>query len=122
MKKSILVFLLAIVWANANAKYRQVCLAQYETEYGWSKQYQVEVTFMTGNELNIATGRYSYTPYSVYAIIFWGEGQATVIKMSNYFACGLETNKTCIQSAWGYLKGLDQDGDAWRICKDSYCF
>lgn len=122
MKKTLFFFLITILSFNANAKYRQVCNAQYMTQNGWSKIYQVEVTFMTGYEMNTATNSYRYNTSSVYATIFWGEGQASVIKLSSFLICGLETDRSCIQNAMGYLKGGDQDGDAWRICTTNYCF
>ncbi|MEK7224262.1 MAG: hypothetical protein AAB221_01080 [Bacteroidota bacterium] len=122
MKKLVLIALFFLFFSNLYAKYRQVCTAQYMTQEGWSKKYQIEVTFMTGYELNNATNTYKYSMYSVYAIIFWAQGQASVIKLTNFFVCGLETNKNCITSVIGNLKGSDQDGDEWKICKDDFCF
>ena len=115
-------FFFLLIAANVEAKYRQACTVQYMADYGWSKKYQVEVTFMTGYELNTATNSYRYNSNSVYAIIFWGQGQASVIKLSSYLICGFETDKSCITNAIGNLKGVDQDGDEWKICKDDLCF
>lgn len=114
--------LLLAVTTFAEAKYRQVCIAQYQTQYGWSKKYEVEVTFMTGFELNQATGSMRYKSTAVYAIIFWGQGQASVIQLSNFLLCGYEVDRACIVNSIGDLKGTDQDGDEWKICKDSFCF
>ena len=70
-------------WTNADAKCIRTATVKYEQQYGWSKKYTVDVTFMTGYELNQATSSYDYAMYSNYAIIFWGEGQASVIKLSD---------------------------------------
>jgi hypothetical protein len=96
--------------------------ARYMTETGWSKRYVVEVTFMTGQELNEATNSHRFSMFSVYATIFWGEGQATVIKLSSHLICGTEVSKSCIKNSISDLKGKDQDGDDWKICVSDYCF
>jgi hypothetical protein len=92
------------------------------TENGWSKKYTVDVTFLTGNELNQATKTFDYSTYSVYGVVFWDKGQATIIKISTTLFCGMETDKSCIQNAVGNIKGIDQDGDEWKICASDYCY
>lgn len=106
----------------AEAKYVQTCEAKYMTEGGWSKKYTVEVTFLSGTELNTATNSYKYSSYTVYAIIFWSKGQATVIKVSSYLSCGIEVDKSCITNTYGDIKGKDQDEDEWNICVSNYCY
>lgn len=120
--KKLLIILFLFFSFHADAKYRQVCTAQYMTQTGWSKKYQIEVTFMTGYELNQATSTFKYKIFSVYAVIFWAQGQASVIQLSTFLLCGTEVDKNCIVNSIGDLKGTDQDGDEWKICKDSFCF
>jgi len=123
MKKIILFLsLLLFLIFNVAAKYVQTSIVSYMTQDGWSKKYTVDVTFISGSELNDATSSYKYSVYSVYAIIFWGEGKATVIKISNYLACGLEVDKNCITNSYGDIKGKDQDEDEWKICVSDYCY
>lgn len=122
MRKKIICLFLLFLSFNAIAKYTQTCKASYMTRNGWSKKYEVNVTFMTGSELNEATSSYRYSSTAVYATIFWGEGKATVIKLSGYFACGYEVDKSCITNSYGDLKGNDQDGDEWKICIGDYCY
>ena len=122
MKKLIILLIMVLAFFAAESKYRQTCIAQYKTGYGWSKRYTFEVTFMTGYELNLATGSSRYKLLTVYAIIFWGDGQASVISVSNFNTCYLETDRLCITSIFGDIKGFDQDGDEWKICKDEFCF
>jgi len=77
---------------------------------------------MTGSELNSATTSFNYSSYSTYAIIFWGEGQASVIKLSSYTGCVSEADKNCITNTYTNLKGRDQDNDDWEICVSNYCY
>ena len=123
MKKAILLLIMTITFAfSAEAKYIQTCAARYMTQDGWSKKYTVDVTFISGTELNEATQSYKYSSYSVYAVIFWGEGKATVIKLTSYFSCGTEVDKSCITNVIGDIKGRDQDGDEWKICTGDFCY
>ena len=122
MKALLTLITVLIFTTNVEAKYTQTCIARYMTEEGWSKKYTVDVTFISGYELNEATSSYKYLTYSVYAVIFWGQGQASVIKISNYLSCGNEVDKNCITSTYGDIKGTDQDGDDWKICISDYCY
>lgn len=115
------VFFCLTFWSDASAKCQRVATVKYQQQFGWSKKYTVEVNFMSGYELNQATKSFDYTTLSVYAIIFWGEGQATVIKLSSILACGMEVTCSCIDNALLDLKGVDQDGDQWNICLSNYC-
>ena len=107
---------------SVSAKYTQTCTVRYMTQDGWSKKYVVDVTFLTGSELNDATSSYRYSSYSTYAVIFWGEGKATVIKLSSYTGCSTEVEKSCITNTYTDLKGKDQDDDEWKICISEYCY
>jgi hypothetical protein len=123
MKKLIIIFFFIInLCSPAEAKYTQTCSVKYLTKEGWSKKYTVDVTFVSGSELNEATSSYKYSSYSVYAIIFWGDRQATVIKIATYLSCGEEVDKNCITGSYGDHKGKDQDGDEWKICTGDFCY
>ena len=123
MKKLTLLFFIAsFISFKSEAKYTQTCVAKYMTQEGWSKKYTVDITFMSGTELNEATSSFKYSSFSVYAIIFWGQGQATVIKVSTFLSCGTAVDHTCITNAISDIKGKDQDGDEWKICVSNYCF
>ena len=127
MKVKLLTVLLTFIfsftfWTNAEARCRRVATVKYQQQYGWSKKYTVEVTFMTGMELNQATSSYDYSSYSVYAIIFWGEGQATIIKLKSYLLSGYEVTCDCIDNSIYDLQGYDQNRDKWNICLSDYCY
>jgi hypothetical protein len=114
--------LFSLLTLRLDAKYIQTCQAKYMTEDGWSKKYTVEITFISGTELNDATSSYKYSSYSVYAVIFWGEGQASVIKLSGYFSCSTEVTKSCITNTYTDHKGTDQNETEWKICVSDYCY
>ena len=120
MKKLLLALMLTLT-ISSQAEFRQKMNIKYKKEYGWSKYYYVDVNVMTGFELNQATQTYNYNSYSTYAVVFWGQGQATVIKISSYVACGYEVSPSCIAYS-SYLEGLDQDGDKWYLCLTDYCY
>ena len=123
MKQIILLStLFLLLTTSVQAKYVQTCDVKYMTQDGWSKKYTVDVSFLSGSELNTATNSYKYSSYSVYAIIFWGEGKATIIKVSNYLSCATEVDKSCIANTYGDIKGKDQNEDEWKICVSNYCY
>lgn len=89
---------------------QQLCV-KYETEDGWSKGYSVNVTIIKGSELNRRTKTYNYSSYSTYAVIFWGDDQASVIKLSYY---------TGSIGVYG-VSGTDAQGREWKLAKNRYC-
>lgn len=107
---------------ESQASCKRIATVKYQQEYGWSKKYTVEVTFLTGMELNQATETSNYRTSSVYAIIFWDQGQATVIRLTSTLLCGFEVDCDCIDNAFLDLQGYDQDDDKWNICLNDYCF
>ncbi len=123
MKKIFLVLIaLVLTLSFTEAKYVQSCKVKYKSNYEWSQYYNVDVTFMTGYELNTETQTYNYDMYSVYGIVFWGDGKATIIKISTYLACGSEVMKSCIDNQISNLQGEAQDGRDWEICTTGYCY
>jgi len=125
--KKILPLILTIfflsVWSSADAKCRRTATVKYEKQDGWSKKYTIEVSFMTGYELNQATSSCDYSMFSNYAVIFGGEGQATVIKLTSNLVSGREElTCDCIHNTIYDLQGYDQDGDKWNICLSGCCY
>jgi hypothetical protein len=123
MKKIILTFLVVLfVIGTADAKYSQTCKVKYKKDYGWSDYYTVEVKFMSGTELNRATNSFNYDSFTAYAIIFWGQNEASIIKISSFTGCGLEVTQNCISNKVTNLEGEDQQGRDWEVCSNNYCF
>lgn len=97
MKRLIFLLILFLFTGSlANAKYVQTCKVKYKKNYGWSDYYTVDVTFVSGTELNRSTNTYDYDSYSTYTIIFWDKDEASVIKISTYTSCGSEVKQSCI--------------------------
>lgn len=123
MKKIILAILFSIFFTGiANAKYVQTCKVKYQKKYGWSDYYTVEVTFMSGSELNKVTRTFNYDSFSTYGVIFWDDDEVSVIKISTYTGCGTEVTQKCITNSVGNLEGKDQGERKWEICPNRYCF
>jgi hypothetical protein len=121
MKRALVFVLLLLFVLNIEAKCRRIATVKYQKLYGWSKSYTVEVQFMSGSELNDATESYNYNSFSDYAIIFWGEGKATIIRIKSYTGCDRIVYCDCIDNSIYDYQGFDQDGDKWNICLGDYC-
>jgi hypothetical protein len=107
---------------SADARYVQSVKARYQTADGQSEWYVLDVTFMTGLELNTATRTMNYDSLGGrYAIIFWSEGQASVIKLDGVSFCGINFTNACL-NVIGNMEGSDQAGHKWEICAQFYCF
>ena len=87
----------------------KVC-AKYRANYGWSTGYKVEANVLNGSELNAATNSMNYNAISTYVVIFWDEGQASVIELDFPFL-----------SMVGQT-GTDQQGRQWEIAKTLICY
>ncbi len=125
MKSTKVIFLLLVMFcinSLAYGEYRQVCKAKYMRQSGWSEYYTVEVNFLTGSELNKATQSFDYDGFATYGVIFWDEGEASVIKISSFLSCGMEVTERCITGAILNLDGKDQQGVKWEICKKNMCY
>lgn len=83
----------------------EVCAKQ-----GQGQAYKVQALHIDGSELNSKTGGFSYTSFAKYIVIFWAEGQASVIEMdfSHLSVLG--------------VGGKDQQGRKWDISTSSLCF
>ena len=82
---SAVVFLILIP-IKLNAEIRRICKVKYETEYGWSKEYKVEVTFMTGRELNSATSTFKYNSFSKYCLIWFGKDEVAILEIKAFLS------------------------------------
>ena len=79
------------------------------------KSYKVEAKIFSGRELNRRTRTFKYSSFSTYAIIFWSNDQATVIKLGNVIGGRI--------SEIGSNTGVDQQGRPWSIKKGHrFCY
>ena len=115
MKKYLLLIAVLLIAGSCFAKYTQTCQASFLTERGWSKKYTVEVTFMTGHEMNEAIGMNKYAQNTMFAVIAWDKSQKTVIKLSNPLPTGYMLAKESLTHSVYDVKGKDQNGGEWKI-------
>ena len=77
------------------------------------KSYKVQGQIYKGTELNQSTSSFDYSPFSTYVVIFWSQGQASIIELG-FFLGGL--------SPFG-SSGTDQRGYEWKIKEGhTYCW
>lgn len=98
----------ALVCASA------VCVASERIEIcakqGRGKGYQVPATLIDGSELNSKTNTVRFTSFAKYVVIFWDEGQASIIELDLPYLSILGTD------------GRDQEGRKWQISTSSICY
>lgn len=89
------------------------------------KRYTLSVTFLTGAELNLAVsdGFNQFSPYSgfsVYACVWFGQGECAVVKTRGIFASGVGSRGEMAVQGRDVLdmmtySGEDDAGRSWRI-------
>jgi hypothetical protein len=121
-KYILVIFITFASLSTLNAKYVQTCKVKYKQDFSWSDYYTIEVTFMSGTELNKATKSFDYDSFSTYAIVFWGDDKATIIKLTSWTSCGSEVKQNCISNSITNLAGEDKEGRGWEICTKNICF
>jgi hypothetical protein len=130
MKISVFLFAAGLAPLSASAEYVQTCRVKYMTESGWSKVYEVQVTFMRGSELNSTTSSYNYQRNETYACIFWKQDQVSVIELEHDVCGGYSSGGECEyldfhrDYAMGIDKnseGTDQKGIKWKVCWSDEC-
>lgn len=112
------ILLITLFWNSHHAhayEVRNVC-AKYQTNYSWSNSQFTTTQIYKGDELNRTTGNPyfgNYEMFSHYALIWWEQGQVSVIKLDYYFG-GMLLN----------ARGVDQNGRQWELSDTTagYCF
>jgi len=88
----------------------QVC-ARYLNS---NKAYTVEAQVYDGGDLNRRTNSFNYDYFSTYVVIFWAQGQATVIDMGSLIGGTI--------GPFG-ARGTDQQGRPWEVREGHlFCF
>ena len=115
-RSTIFLFTALLVFCHsAIASYREACTVKYQTQNGWSSDYKVQCNYITGAELNNATSTFGYQAFSTYAVIFWDQNQASVLRLNGIFICGTEASNGCAISYIPII-GIDQQGRTWKVC------
>jgi hypothetical protein len=69
--------------APCAASVARICNVSYETGDGWSAAVAVEVTFVTGRELNKATRSFSYGVLDNYALIWFSRDEVAILQLDD---------------------------------------
>jgi hypothetical protein len=93
----------------------KVC-AQYQTRSGWSDSYGGTANVISGSFLNKKAGAPHFDSSSSYAVIFWGNDQATVLKLRS--ATG---NITAYDTKAVEVDRRGNTGRTWRLSTSSTC-
>lgn len=103
--KLLFITLVSINVLNASKKV-DACV-KYKKEYAWSKGYELEVTVISGFDLNNAVGSISkFDSLSTYAVIFWEKEQATILKLPPLSIDSIPILESVVK---------DQYGREWKI-------
>ncbi len=108
-----LAFVLAIgigVTRPAVASQREEVCVKYQTEIGWSHGYAVQGNVVQGSELNVATGSFQYDSFSTYVVVFWAQGEASILKVDFPYLSPLDQSAT------------DQYGRQWEVSAGGVCY
>jgi YD repeat-containing protein len=97
--------------ATSNASQDRVCV-KYQTESGWSHGYSVEGRILKGSELNQRTHTFDYNAFSTYVVVFWAQGEASILELAFYFGS---------IPIYG-VDATDQRGRKWQVSKTSLCY
>lgn len=65
----------------SNASIKRTCHVQYKNGSNWSETYKMEVTFMTGQELNQATKSNDFTK-GIYGILWFTDGGCAILEVN----------------------------------------
>ena len=84
--------------------------AYYETV--WSKNYNLHVSFYSGEYLKEISSNYSFNDDEIIAIIEWRDGGVSFIRVNNYISKNKEIS---VMSKGIKLTGYDQDERYWII-------
>jgi hypothetical protein len=102
---------------------RRVCKVQYATSYGWSQEYTMEVTYMTGAELNNATHSYTYDPYKKFCLLWFSNGGVAINQIEDYFLCGPEFDDDAFRNLFflrsnircKQINSTEDEAPIWKI-------
>lgn len=81
---SVVLLICAFSSAHLSAEIRRLCKVYYETESGWDGGYTMEVTFVTGSELNRDTRSFNYSAFSNYCLVWFDKGEVAILKIDTF--------------------------------------
>lgn len=82
MGKKIIFITFILFTFTCQASIKRICQVQYNSNNSWSQVYQIEVTFLTGLELNQTTKSNVFSNESIYGIIWFSNGGCAILKIA----------------------------------------
>lgn len=79
----IIVFAICFFAQFSMAEVRRYVKVSYQTRGGYSQEYRMEVTFLTGRELNAATKTYDYNMFDNYALVWFNKSEVAILKITD---------------------------------------
>ena len=109
----------SVLCFDSIARVSRTCGVRYESSGGWSNEYFMSVSFLSGSELNAATSSLSYSSFAVYAALWFGKGEVAVVKLDRpILGVGEsfgESDFSDLFEIFSEVEGKDQQGKKWRI-------
>ena len=115
-KINIYLLIFAFIFINSHKLFSYEVIDVCAKYLNTNKGYLVEANIYGGDELNERTNSYNYDFYSTYAVIWWAQGQATVIKITVF------VSNHSLRGSYFPVRGHDQQGYPWSVQSCSgYC-
>ena len=102
--------MLVIACGTAHAEVRRICAVTYDTEDGESDVYKLEVSFVTGKELNRSTHSYNYSSWSNYALVWFAKGKVAILQLGvTLLGVGDEFEDSNFKSMFLFASSVDAE-------------
>lgn len=82
MGKKIIFIALILFTFTCQASIKRICQVQYNSNNSWSQIYQIEITFLTGLELNHMAKTNIFSNESIYGIVWFSNGGCAILKIN----------------------------------------
>lgn len=110
--KTIFTLLILFISTTCLAAEKHAACVKYKKSNGWSRNYSVIATILSGSELNAATSSLKYSGFNYYTTVFWSDGEVTILKLPPLTMGSLPIFPTDVS---------DQYNRKWKINAGSIC-
>ena len=121
----IIVLLVMASLSTLNAAYKTKAICAYVNRYDVVKSYTLSVDFISGYELSQKTYDFSYDVIAMYAVLWFGNGEAAIVKIEEVPAVAGEITASSFEYLTvyaqindvlnPYFSGYDKSGTYWHI-------
>jgi hypothetical protein len=124
----IITFISLTLPIDTSASIKRMCIVQYQTEDGWSKEYKMEAEFVTGSELNERTHSYKYKTFKNYCLLWFSDGGVAIEEINEYVTTSSEFDHGAFKDLFSYRQYIEcsqinsdkDDGPKWKITAKTY--